>query len=296
MTVLDADFIGELQCGDVARLRERAAQRDDAFKFFVVVVRRVGARRRVEADGLVEDRVVGAGTFVDDRGVDVGLEGRADLAHGLRGAVEFGFVEVASADQGLDAAGGVVDGEQRALSAGVLLEADACRAVRAERKNLDVADVAGLENVRELLLRPGDVGLTERGGVAAELQRSDSGAGGGDESVDVSVDFGLVIPVRVGIFLEDCSLGDDVFEMTLPAVAALVGGQAVEHGLIRGLLHVDVERGVDLQAAFVDLVGAVLAFEIAANFFDEIWSERIRDRGRDAGPAGPRGLRRPARQ
>ena len=63
--------------------------------------------------------------------------------------------------------------------------------------------------------------------------------------------------------------------MTLPSVAALVGGQTVEHGLIRSLLQVDIERRVNLQAAFVDLIGSVFIFQIASNFLDEIRCERI---------------------
>ena len=108
-------------------------------------------------------------------GVDVRLERRADLPPGLSDAVEFGFVEVAAADHGQDAAGGVVERQQRALRAGILFEAHFCGAVRAQRENLDVADVAGLENVCHLGGGPGDVGLAERGGVAAELQRGDAG-------------------------------------------------------------------------------------------------------------------------
>ncbi len=58
-------------------------------------------------------------------------------------------------------------------------------------------------------------------------------------------------------------------------MAALIGGQAVEYGAVGGALQVHVERGINLQAAFVDLVAAVLAFEIAANFFDKIRRQRI---------------------
>ena len=46
--------------------------------------------------------------------------------------------------------------------------------------------------------------------------------------------------------------------------------QAVTNGLIGGLLHLDVERGVDAQAAFVDSFGAVGGFEIFADVFEEI--------------------------
>src|SRR5579864_2174817 len=64
--------------------------------------------------------------------------------------------------------------------------------------------------------------------------------------------------------------------MALPTVTALVGSEAVEDGLIRSLLEFYVERGIDLQSTFVDLIGAELAFEVAANLFNEIWSQRVR--------------------
>ena len=86
---------------------------------------------------------------------------------------------------------------------------------------------------------------------------------------------GLVVPIGMRIFVENRAFVDDVFEMSLPPVTALVGGEAIEHSLIRGFLQIDVERRVDLETAFVDLISPVLAFEITANLFDEIRSERI---------------------
>ena len=137
-------LVGQLQRRNIARLRQSAAQRDDALKFFVVVMRRVGAGGGFKADGLVENRVIGTGALIDDRRVDIRLEGRSHLPQGLRGAVEFGFVEIASANHRLDSAGRVVDGEQCSLRSGILFKTDAGRAVRAERENLDVANVSGL--------------------------------------------------------------------------------------------------------------------------------------------------------
>ena len=55
----DADFVRQLERGNIARLSQRAAQRDDAFEFLVVIVRSVGTGGRFEADGFVEDGVVG---------------------------------------------------------------------------------------------------------------------------------------------------------------------------------------------------------------------------------------------
>ena len=58
-------------------------------------------------------------------------------------------------------------------------------------------------------------------------------------------------------------------------MAAFVGGQAVEHGAVRGALHIHVERCVNSQPAFMDLVAAVFAFQIPADFLDKIRRQRI---------------------
>ncbi len=58
-------------------------------------------------------------------------------------------------------------------------------------------------------------------------------------------------------------------------MAALVGSQAVEHGLIGGALHFRIQRGVDTQPAFVNFVAAVFLFQIAADFFGKVGRQRI---------------------
>ena len=77
------------------------------------------------------------------------------------------------------------------------------------------------------------------------------------------------------VFVDLLSFSDNIFQMVFPSVTALVGGQAVEHSLIRSLLHVNIERGIDFQSAFVHLIGAVLVLQIAPDFFDEIRRQRI---------------------
>ena len=98
----------------------------------------------------------------------------------------------------------------------------------------------------------------------------------GHQRVDVAVRLGLVVPVGMNVLVEGSIFADDVLQMALPAVAPFVGGQAIEHGLIRSPLQIHVERGINLQAAFVDLVGSVFAFQVAADLFDKIRSQRIR--------------------
>src|ERR1700682_6266248 len=208
-------------------------------------MRRVGTGGSVESYRFVENSVVGTGALVDERGVNVGRERRSDLAHGLGGAIELGFVEVAAADHGLNATGGIVDGDERSLCAGVLLEAYTGGAVRRERENPDVTDVARLQNIRELLLGPGSVGLSEGCGVASKLERGDAGAGRRNHGVNVSVGIGLVIPVEVSVFFDGQALGENVLQMSLPAMPALIGGEAVEERLVGGLLQIHIERGVN---------------------------------------------------
>src|SRR5215467_16180974 len=63
--------------------------------------------------------------------------------------------------------------------------------------------------------------------------------------------------------------------MTFPAVPPLVSRKTFEHSLIRGFLQVHIERCVNLKATFVNLIGAVLALKISADFFHEIRSEGV---------------------
>ena len=118
------ELVHDADGGHVARLLECAAQRDRALELAVVVERRVGglagaagkADRRVHQE---RDRRVAA---VDRRGVDERLEGRADLAVGLRRAVELAALEAVAADHRQDLAGAVVDDEHGAFDLRRLLE------------------------------------------------------------------------------------------------------------------------------------------------------------------------------
>ena len=58
---------------------------------------------------------------------------------------------------------------------------------------------------------------------------------------------------------------DYILQMPSPAMTPFVGGEPVEHSFIGGALHVGVQGGINAKPAFVDLVAAVLGFEIAAN-------------------------------
>src|SRR3954447_90486 len=149
------------------------------------------------------------------------------------------------------------------------------RAVLAQRGDLHVAQIPGFKEVGDFLFCPSDIGLRHSGRVAAELQRCDSRTGRGDERVNVSTDFGLIVPVGMVVLVDGRAFLKDVLEMAFPSMAALVGSKSVGHGLVRGFLHIHVEGGVNLEASFVNLVGAVFRFEVATDFFDEVGRKRV---------------------
>ena len=113
----------------------------------------------------VDDDVGGLGSGFDGGSVDIGLEGGADLALGLGGAVELGEREVAPANHREDLSVGVVHGHHCGLGSGVLLEGDVDVAVREQAFDADVGDVACAEELVCLLeLSPLPVFLEDDGG------------------------------------------------------------------------------------------------------------------------------------
>ncbi len=56
---------------------------------------------------------------------------------------------------------------------------------------------------------------------------------------------------------------------------ALIGRQPVVYGLLSGALHLQVQRRVHPQSAFVNLVGTVLLFQILPNLFHKIGSDVV---------------------
>ena len=76
-------------------------------------------------------------------------------------------------------------------------------------------------------------------------------------------------PVGMLVILQGHALRQHILLRALPAVAALVGGDTIEDGMVGNLLQVDVEGGFYAQACFVHLFSAELLFELAADFFDK---------------------------
>ena len=123
--ILYADMVEEAHSGNVTRIGESAAIGDAAFESVVVIMRRIILGAAAICDGLVHDGIKGRNALFDGVGVNVNLERAAGLAQGLRGAIEFRFVETVPTDHGFDFTGGVIDSEQGALSGGLLFELDA---------------------------------------------------------------------------------------------------------------------------------------------------------------------------
>ena len=69
---------------------------------------------------------------------------------------------------------------------------------------------------------------------------------------------------------------DHVEQVPAPAVAAFIGSQAVEHGLVCRPLQVEVERSVDPQPGLVHLICAQLSLELSPHLFDKPWRLGVR--------------------
>ncbi len=140
---------------------------------------------------------------------------------------------------------------------------------------MNVDYVAGLdEGVAVALAGPFPIIGQQDDLVGADTGVNLEGQGAGDQGVDVVAGAGLHGPVGVLVVFEGTSGGEDVFQLarpvlTGPAMAALVGSEAVGHGAVGGLLQVKVEGGLNFQAGFVDLLGTEAFFELAADFFLE---------------------------
>src|SRR5258706_690382 len=135
-----------------------------------------------------------------------------------------------------------------------------------------------MENVRnlELELRPGHVGRRDRDRVLAEANCGSHRRYLCDQRVRVSVDLGLLIPIWIRVFVEFLTLGNYVEDFAVPAMPPLIGGEAIKQRPARGPLHIHIQRRVDAQSALMNLVAAILRFQVASDFFHIVRSQRIR--------------------
>src|SRR6202050_3097202 len=221
--ILYADVIEKAHGGNVTRIGESAAIGDAAFESVVVIMRRIILGAAAVCDGLVHDGIKRRNALFDGVGVNVNLERAAGLAQGLRGAIEFRFVETVAADHGFDFAGGIVDGEQGALSGGLLFELDAHgEAGNFLDRNAD--EISRLEQLRGgFAAGPGKIGGSEHGVILADLDGSESRLNRGDQAGNVIVFLKRVVPLVVLIFIERAKfILQNIREISAPAVAAIV--------------------------------------------------------------------------
>src|SRR5207245_4899695 len=97
------------------------------------------------------------------------LERAADLPERLRRPVELGVFEAVAADHRFDLAGGIIDGEQSALWAGLLFELDA-HGVAPQFLNGELRQVADLQQFRRFLAAgPGKITGRKYSAVGADF-------------------------------------------------------------------------------------------------------------------------------
>ena len=82
-------------------------------------------------------------------------------------------------------------------------------------------------------------------------------------------------PVRMLIAFQIGAFGHNILQPALPSVPALVVRGAVQHGLLRGMLQVQVERGVHAQTGAVDLIAAVLTLQLPPHLFHKVGGLRV---------------------
>src|ERR1017187_1331903 len=74
-----------------------------------------------------------------------------------------------------------------------------------------------------------------------------------DEGVDIVAGPGSNSPVGMFVVPESGVSCKHVLKVTLPSAAAFISGNTIEHGVVGGLLQVQVKRSVDAKAGFVNL-------------------------------------------
>ncbi len=100
--------------------------------------------------------------------------------------------------------------------------------------------------------------------------------GSEDESGEVSSLFDGMAPIVIFVGIEFAEIvAKHVGELVAPAMTTIVDVQAIANGLVGGFLHLDIQRGVNAKAAFVNGFGAVGRFEILANVFKEVGCEIV---------------------
>src|ERR1700690_1772346 len=139
---------------------------------------------------------------------------------------------------------------------------------------MDVDDVAGLdERVAETLAGPLPVCREEDHLAVADAGEDFKRQGAGDDGMNVIARADGSGPVGMPVVLNGGAAGENIFKLSLPAMAALIGDEAIEHGGGGGLLQIEVESGLNTESVFMDFVGAKALFELATDFLLEPWGD-----------------------
>ena len=268
---LRAHQVEGLDRGDVDRELERAAQGEDADVAPVVVLRRVaelgvGAG---EEHGTVEERVGGGEPLLQRGAVDHGLESRADLPVGLRGAVELAALEAPAADHRAHRARGVVQDERDALDSRLLLEHQPPWTAAFRLLEAEPCDVAALQQIGDALLaRPADAVALEGVALGADAHLGAVGRGGEDDPL-----VPLAGRVRAGLPGGQLLLLEvmvEVHRRAAPAAAMVEAHEVAAERVLRGPLHGRVEGGLHAQAGAVQPLRPVALLEVAPHLLGEV--------------------------
>ena len=198
------------------------------------------------------------------------------MAHGLRGAVEFGVLKTVTANHGLDFPSGIVDGEERALGPGLLFKLNA-HGVVTQFLDGELREVTHFQEIgRFLAARPDEIVRRKNSTVRPDFDDRILLSHRQNESGDIASLLERVAPIVVFVTFELAEIvAQDVRKIALPAVPPFIAVQTIAERLVGDALHLDVQRGVHAQSAFVHGFGAVGGFKILANFFEEVRREIV---------------------
>src|SRR5262249_20881871 len=82
-------------------------------------------------------------------------------------------------------------------------------------------------------------------------------------------------PIRMLKAFHANAAGDDVEQVSAPAVPPLIRSKPIEHSPVRSLLQIKIERGVDFQPCLMHLVGAEPPLQLAPDFLDKPWCHAV---------------------
>ena len=143
--------------------------------------------------------------------------------------------------------------------------------------NRELRQVAHLQQFRRLpAAGPGKIARRQNGTVRPDFDDRVAIADAQHESGNVTPFFNGVAPILVFIGVEPTEIvAQDVRQIPFPPVASLIGVQPVAQRLVGDLLHVDVQRRVNAQAALVNRRGSIRGFEIFPKLFEKIGREVV---------------------